>query len=211
MGANMNRMVGVILTALALSGPAMAADRPARTETQNTRTGTHPDLTRIVLDVSELSKFYTNVTDEGRRILVGIPSVDWEANRHRLKPHGLVERYDFVKRGMKRGLLVIYTNRPARIEYKFTLPPDLADNKGNRLVIDLAPKDLPGKAKLPPRVEPKKAAPAPAPAKSESKKAAPAPVATEAPAKVVPKQAAAPEPGTSPAATPIFPVPIKTR
>lgn len=207
----MIRSIGLILGGLLLVQPALAVDKPAGTETKNTRTGTHPDLTRVVLDVSELSKFYTNVTDDGTRIMVGIPSVDWEANRHRLKPHGLVARYDFVRRGMKKGLLVIYTNAPARIEYKFSLPPDPADGKGNRLVIDLAPKDLPGKAKMPPRVEPKKAAPAPAPAKAETKKAAPQPVATEAPAKAAPKPAAAPEPGTSPAATPVFPVPIKTR
>jgi N-acetylmuramoyl-L-alanine amidase len=192
----MIRPLGLILGGLVLALPALAADRPARVETQNTRTGTHPDLTRVVLDVSEISTFYTNLTDDGRRVMVGIPSVDWEANRHRLKPHGLVARYDFVKRGMKKGLLVIYTNAPARIEYKFALPPDPADGKGNRLVIDLAPRALPGKAKLPPRVESKKSA-NPAMAK-------PAP---KPEIKPEPK----PEPGAAPAPTPVFPVPIKTR
>ncbi|CAA7616510.1 Putative N-acetylmuramoyl-L-alanine amidase (modular protein) [Magnetospirillum sp. LM-5] len=209
----MIRPVGLILAVLLLAWPAMAADRAARTETQNTRTGTHPDLTRVVLDVSEISKFFTNVTDDGRRVMVGIPSVDWEANRHRLKPHGLVARYDFVKRGMKKGLLVIYTNAPARVEYKFALPPDPADGKGNRLVIDLAPRDLPGKAKLPPRVEPKAAAKT-ALSKAETAKAEPKvepqpPLQPQSKPEV--KPIAKPEPGTAPAPTPVFPVPIKSR
>lgn len=132
--------------------PAAASDWPkGRTETHETRLGTHPNLTRLVLDVSELSNFYTSVLDGGRRILVGIPSVDWEANRHRLKPFGIVERFDFMRRGLKRGLLVIHTSRPARIEYQFTLPPDPKDNKGNRLVLDLVPAETPGKVPMPKR------------------------------------------------------------
>ncbi|OAN49426.1 hypothetical protein [Magnetospirillum moscoviense] len=205
----MIRPVGLILAGLLLAWPAAAADRAAKTETQNTRTGTHPDLTRVVLDVSEISKFFTNVTDDGRRVMVGIPSVDWEANRHRLKPHGLVARYDFVKRGMKKGLLVIYTNAPARVEYKFALPPDQADGKGNRLVIDLAPRDLPGKAKLPPRVEPKAVAKA-APAKAAAIKPEPK-IEPQPEPKPEVKPIAKPEPGTAPAPTPVFPVPIKSR
>lgn len=209
---------GLIAVVLALAaGAALAADGPqAQTATQQTRTGLHPDLTRIVLDVSQLTKFYTEITDEGRRILVGIPSVDWETNRHRLTPHGLVDRYDFVRRGLKRGLLVIYTKAPARIEHKFTLPPDPADNKGNRLVIDLVDRDHKGKVPMPRRVQaaPKAqvgVAPEPKPqVVSVPKAPAPAPVAAKpAPAPVAKPSAATPEPGLSPAPTPAFPVPIK--
>lgn len=118
--------------------PAWAGDWPnARTATSETRLGVHPELTRLVLDVTQITEFRTLVTDQGRRIMVGIPSVDWEANRHRLKAFGLIARFDFMRRGLKRGLLVIHTTEPARIEHQFTLPPDNADNKGNRLVLDL--------------------------------------------------------------------------
>ncbi|HSV29599.1 MAG TPA: hypothetical protein VLL76_08565 [Candidatus Omnitrophota bacterium] len=142
-------MAAVMLLA---AGPALASDWPkGRTEAHDTRLGTHPNLTRLVLDVSELSKFYSHTTDGGRRILVGIPSVDWEANRHRLKPYGIIERFDFMRRGLKRGLLVIHTTRPARIEYQFTLPPDPKDRKGNRLVLDLVPAETPGKVPIPKR------------------------------------------------------------
>lgn len=135
------------------AGPAcaLAAERPAQTQTRDTRVGEHPNLTRLVLDVSELTRFYTHVADDGMRILVGIPSVDWEANRHRLKPFGLIARFDFMRRGLKRGLLVIHAKAPARIEHQFTLGPDPAEHRGNRLVLDLAPRDLAGKAAMPRR------------------------------------------------------------
>jgi N-acetylmuramoyl-L-alanine amidase len=205
----MIRPIGWVLAGVLLALPALAAERLAKVETQNTRTGTHPDLTRVVLDVSALSKFFTTVTDDGRRVMVGIPAIDWEANRHRLRPHGLVARYDFVKRGMKKGLLVIYTNAPARIEYKFTLPPDPADGKGNRLVIDLAPRNLPGKARMPPRVEPRAQAPA---TKTEAgKPAAQKPDDGAVPPPVAAKAEPKPEPEPAPPPTPVFPVPIKTR
>lgn len=134
---------------------ASAGEWPkGRTEAQAARLGQHPNLTRLVLDVSELSAFHTHVADDGLRILVGIPSVDWEANRHRLKPFGLIGRFDFMRRGLKRGLLVIHTTAPARVEHQFTLPPDPADHKGNRLVLDLVPRDHPGKVAMPKRVSP---------------------------------------------------------
>lgn len=182
------------------AGPAAAQAWPeARTETHDTRLGTHPDLTRVVLDVTQLTKFQTLVTDEGRRVLVGIPSVDWEANRHRLKPHGIVERFDFMRRGMKRGLLVIYTRAPARIEYQFTLPPDPADHKGNRLVIDLVGRDRAGKVPMPKRIEPKK----PEPKKVAAKKPAPRPEPKVARSEPKPKPAPpAPAPQHFPAPLP---------
>ena len=147
----MRSLAAIVLVALALAAPAGASEWPAaRTATSRTRMGEHPGLTRLVLDVTQLTEFRTLVTDRGRRILVGIPSVDWETNRHRLKPFGLITRFDFMRRGLKRGLLVIHTSAPTRIEYKFTLPPDPADGKGNRLVLDLVKADA-GKVAMPKR------------------------------------------------------------
>lgn len=156
-GSDLRILRAVIATMLlALGGEAAAQEWPrGRTEAHETRMGNHPDLTRVVLDVSALTKFYGHVADEGRRILVGIPSVDWETNRHRLKPFGIVSRFDFMRRGLKRGLLVIHTHAPARIEHQFTLPPDPADHKGNRLVVDLVPRHHAGKVPMPKRIAPK--------------------------------------------------------
>lgn len=146
------RRLGLVIVVImqGWAGGAWAGDWPGgRTETREARVGQHPNLTRLVLDVSELTRFYTHVAEDGRRILVGIPSVDWEANRHRLKPFGLIARFDFMRRGLKRGLLVIHTKISARVEHQFTLGPDMADHKGNRLVLDLVPRDLAGKAPMP--------------------------------------------------------------
>ncbi|MBC7953200.1 MAG: hypothetical protein H7Z12_15440 [Rhodospirillaceae bacterium] len=144
------KWIAVILGVIA--APAWAGDWPnARTATSETRLGSHGALTRLVLDVTQITDFRTLMTEQGRRILVGIPSVDWETNRHRLKAFGLITRFDFMRRGMKRGLLVIHTTEPARIEHQFTLPPDDADNKGNRLVLDLVKADA-GKVAMPKRV-----------------------------------------------------------
>lgn len=149
--------IAVAVAALSpLTGPAGAAERPARpqaaaTQAGATRLGEHPGLTRLVLDVSELTRFYTHEADGGLRILVGIPSVDWETNRHRLKPFGLIARFDFMRRGLKRGLLVIHAKEPARVEHQFTLGPDPAEHRGNRLVLDLAPRSLKTKASMPRR------------------------------------------------------------
>lgn len=147
------RIMGAVVVGALCAWPSvvLAAERPAQTQTRDTRMGEHPNLTRLVLDVSELTRFHTHVADDGMRILVGIPSVDWEANRHRLKPFGLITRFDFMRRGLKRGLLVIHAKAPARIEHQFTLGPDPAERRGNRLVLDLAPRDLAGKASMPKR------------------------------------------------------------
>lgn len=139
-----------IATLMAVPARAEAPRAPkARTQAQDTRLGQHPDLTRLVLDVSELADFRTLVTDKGRRVLVGFPSVDWEANRHRLHPFGPITRFDFMRRGLKRGLLVIHTSRPVRVERKFTLPPDAKAHKGNRLVLDLVDANHKGKVAAP--------------------------------------------------------------
>lgn len=137
------------MIAVALSAPAWAEPPKARTQTQDTRLGHHPDLTRLVLDVSEITDFHALVTDQGRRILVGFPSVDWEAHRHRLRPFGPIVRFDFMRRGLTRGLLVIHTSRAMRVERKFTLPPDAKDHKGNRLVLDLVDAGHPGRVAAP--------------------------------------------------------------
>jgi hypothetical protein len=145
------KWLAVILGVMA--APAWAGDWPnARTATSETRLGTHGELTRLVLDVTQITGFRTLVTDKGRRILVGIPSVDWETNRHRLKAFGLIARFGFMRRGLKRGLLVIHTKEPARVEHQFTLPPDEADSKGNRLVLDLVRAGA-GKVAMPKRVD----------------------------------------------------------
>lgn len=152
----MGRFVWALIATL-LAGPIAVvptwADAPhaprARTQTQQTRLGQHPDLIRLVLDVSELADFRTSVADQGRRVLVGFPSVDWEANRHRLQPFGPITRFDFMRRGLKRGLLVIHTSRPVRVEHKFTLPPDPKAHKGNRLVLDLVDAGHAGKVAAP--------------------------------------------------------------
>ncbi|MGE5475927.1 MAG: hypothetical protein ACM3Q1_04680 [Bacteroidales bacterium] len=140
------------LAAVVLASPAWA-DAPnapqAHTRAEDTRLGRHPELTRLVLDVSEIADFRTLVTDKGRRILVGFPSVDWEANRHRLQPFGPITRFDFMRRGLKRGLLVIHTSRSMRVEHQFTLPPDAKAHKGNRLVLDLVDAGHQGKVPAP--------------------------------------------------------------
>lgn len=117
--------------------PAAAEGMKAKSATQATRLGQHPDLTRLVLDVDAPADFRTLVTDHGRRILVGFPAMDWQANRHRLAPFGLIARFDYIPRKARRGLLVIHTSRPTRIEHKFTLPPDAKEHRGHRLVLDL--------------------------------------------------------------------------
>lgn len=148
----MRAILAAMIAALLAAAPAWA-DPPnapaARTQAQDTRLGNHPGLTRLVLDVSELADFRTLVTDKGRRILVGFPSVDWEANRHRLQPFGPITRFDFMRRGLKRGLLVIHTSRPLRVERRFTLPPDAKAHKGNRLVLDLVDAGHQGKVAAP--------------------------------------------------------------
>jgi hypothetical protein len=136
------RVAAWVMAVLLFATPAWAGE--ARTTAHETRLGQHPDLTRLVLDVSESVEFRTLVADGGRRILVGISSVDWETNRHHLRPLGLISRFDFMRRGLRRGLLVIHTNAPVRIERKFSLGPDPADHKGNRLVLDLVAANHPG-------------------------------------------------------------------
>lgn len=155
----MRGFVGALLATLVAAPIAVAtsvparADAPhapkARTQARDTRLGAHPDLTRLVLDVSERAEFRTLVTDKGRRVLVGFPSVDWEANRHRLRPFGPITRFDFMRRGLRRGLLVIHTSRPVRVEHKFTLAPDAKAHKGNRLVLDLVDAAHKGKVAAP--------------------------------------------------------------
>jgi len=135
--------------AVAMVLPVWAKDAPATSKAKSTRLGEHPELIRLVFDVTQLVEFRTLVTDGGRRVLVGFPEVDWETNRHRLKPFGPITRYDFMRRGLKRGLLVIHTSRPVRVENQFTLPPDDAAKRSNRLVLDLVDANRQGKVPAP--------------------------------------------------------------
>ena len=102
----------------------------------NVRVGTHPDKTRIVFDLSNVSDFRTFTLSDPYRLVVDLPSFDWRApplqNDAGMGVTGL--RHGNLEAGISR--IVFDLDKPISIQSAFALPKQGA--KPNRLVVDVS-------------------------------------------------------------------------
>lgn len=95
-----------------------------------------PDVTRVVVDVSEDMRFSLYTLADPNRIIVDLPEVDWKLSRDGVfGGSGIVRamRYGLFQSGNSRMVLDLAS--PAQIKQAFMLPPN--EGGGWRLVIDL--------------------------------------------------------------------------
>ncbi len=102
----------------------------------NVRVGTHPDKTRIVFDISNVTDFRTFTLADPYRLVVDLPSFDWHApplnNDAGMGVTGL--RHGNLEAGISR--IVFDLNKPISIQSAFVLPRQ--GEKPSRLVIDVS-------------------------------------------------------------------------
>ncbi len=120
---------------LLIGGVAEAASKPALTDA---RLGVEPDLTRVVLSLSERSDFRVFTLADPYRIVIDLNEVEWKIpGGKKLQGRGLVAamRYGLFKAGTSRVVLdLIAPSEVVRAEF---LPPDKGEPL--RLLVDLRP------------------------------------------------------------------------
>lgn len=101
------------------------------------RFGTHPDKTRMVLELSNSTDFRVFTLPDPYRIVVDMPDFDWNAGNIVKPKAGAIKavRSGHLQPGISR--MVIDLEQPAAIRSAFLLPA--ASGKPDRLVVDFAP------------------------------------------------------------------------
>ena len=126
-----------VVSALACSSAAMAADPPQATDV---RVGGDAKETRFVMDLSEKVDIAAFTLSNPYRVVVDLPQVTFKLPAKAGETgRGLIKafRYGLVMQGGSR--VVIDAKGPVRIEKSFVLPP--ADGQPARLVLDLVATD----------------------------------------------------------------------
>lgn len=116
---------------LLLSTAAEAAARPTLVDA---RIGAHPDMTRVVLELSGASSWRVFSLPDPYRVVIDLEEVEWPAAPARLAG-GYVSalRHGLFTPGTSR--VVLDLDRPARVRQVLELPPQ--DGRSHRLVVDL--------------------------------------------------------------------------
>lgn len=101
------------------------------------RIGQHPDLVRIVLDVTMPTAVRANVTGGGRSIVVDLSGVQWKAAQEwRASGPSVVESYRVVSRPPSGRQLELRARDSVALKRIMNFPPEGA--RGHRIVLDFA-------------------------------------------------------------------------
>lgn len=124
--------IGLVLL---LGGAAQAVAKPAITDA---RLGVEPDLTRVVISLTQRSDFRVFTLVDPYRVVIDLSEVDWKVpSGTKLQGQGLVAgmRYGLFKAGTSRVVLdLMEPSEVARAEF---VPPE--NGEPLRLLIDLRP------------------------------------------------------------------------
>ncbi|MFA5593324.1 MAG: N-acetylmuramoyl-L-alanine amidase [Micavibrio sp.] len=131
------RVFIIILTAL-----LCAAALPAKTMAQealsvnSVRIGTHPDKTRIVVDLSRHTQFRAFTLQNPPRLVLDLPALDWRAGQPQNAPASMVKgvRHGMLQPGIAR--VVIELEQNVTLKSAFFLPR--SDAISDRIVMDIA-------------------------------------------------------------------------
>lgn len=122
-----------ILTALTVFIPNAA--RSADLSVNSLRIGTHPDKTRIVVEVSRQTDFRAFTLQNPSRLVLDLPAFDWRASLPTKTPGSLVNtiRNGALQPGISR--IVIELDGPATLKSAFFLPS--GPSISHRVVMDV--------------------------------------------------------------------------
>jgi N-acetylmuramoyl-L-alanine amidase len=100
----------------------------------NVRIGLHPDKTRVVVDLSEISKFKTYVLKDPWRLVIDMPTFDWKVGQISKPKASSISGIRQGKLSGQYSRVVIDLKKPVQIQNAFLLRKD--KGKPDRLVID---------------------------------------------------------------------------
>jgi N-acetylmuramoyl-L-alanine amidase len=125
-------LVATLIAIVALAASALA--KPAVTDA---RLGVEPDLTRVVLNLTDPAAYRVFTLADPHRIVIDLEEVDWRVGGNKLQGRGLVAamRYGLFKAGTSR--IVLDLIEPAEITHVSTLPAE--NGEPPRLLVDLRP------------------------------------------------------------------------
>ncbi|WP_119301966.1 N-acetylmuramoyl-L-alanine amidase [Dongia deserti] len=130
------RIIGWILgLLLLLGGTAEAVAKPAITDA---RLGVEPELTRVVISLTQRSDFRVFTLADPYRVVIDLSEVDWKVpSGTKLRGQGLVAgmRYGLFKAGTSRVVLDLM--EPSEVARAELLPPE--NGEPLRLLVDLRP------------------------------------------------------------------------
>jgi len=105
---------------------------------QDIRFGTHPDKTRIVIDVSKEIRFFYKVDGQENVLQIALSGARWAGPAHApVEESPLIMSYNVGPDGQGGTQMALQLSRPVKVLWAETLPS--VGNKGPRLVIDIAP------------------------------------------------------------------------
>jgi hypothetical protein len=111
--------------------PAYTA--PTLGKVSGVRVGDHPDMTRIVIDMSAKTAYTAELNKEGMKLIISTPQMAWEAAASATLPKGkLIAGYKY-----ENGVMVVDLKQPAVIKARNVLGPTKGE-PGYRLMIDVA-------------------------------------------------------------------------
>ncbi len=119
---------------LLLLGLSLTAGQAAALTVDNVRIGLHPDKTRIVIELDEMSRFRAFVLADPWRLIVDLPAFDWQVGKISNPKAGSIAtvRQGPLDSGISR--IMIDLKEPVSIIDAFLLRRN--DGKPDRLVID---------------------------------------------------------------------------
>lgn len=106
----------------------------------NVRVGVHPDKVRVVLDLSNYEKFRVFTLTNPYRLVVDLPSFDWQSGAIKRPPGSGVTDLRQGKLNSSVSRIVIDLKQPAVVQNAFLLRK--AQGAADRLVIDFKPVSL---------------------------------------------------------------------
>lgn len=121
----------LLIALLVLLGAA--AEAAARPAVLDARVGTHPDMTRVVLELSQPSSWRVFTLPDPYRTVIDLQEVEWTATRSLAGGYVSSLRYGLFTPGTSR--VVLDLDRPVRVRQVLELPPQ--DGRSHRLVVDL--------------------------------------------------------------------------
>ncbi|GAB5470822.1 MAG: N-acetylmuramoyl-L-alanine amidase [Rhodospirillales bacterium] len=118
---------------------ALSLPVAAKPSVESPRTGTHPDFTRLVLDISEPLPYRIFTLTGPPRLVIDLPEVDFKlpASKSLKTPLVRALRSGLFAPGLSR--LVLDLNQPVTLLRAAVLPP--VDGGRHRLYLDIAPTD----------------------------------------------------------------------
>ena len=101
------------------------------------RTGTHPDKTRLVLDVSAKTGFSVDIDNSERLLIVELPNSGWKgATEKNFSKSKLLNSYRVNSFGQNGSILIVQLKKGSSIIHKGSIPA--GKGKPYRIVIDLS-------------------------------------------------------------------------